>query len=70
MMLTGSTTQVLHTFRQILSDIEVVAGPKSGGLILAKIKNAMSDRHIVEKNFNSPRRFQSFVNNNKQLFST
>ena len=52
-MLTGSTTQVLHTFRQILSDVELVAGPKAGGLILAKIKNTMSDRHIVEKNFNS-----------------
>ena len=55
-MLTGSTTQGLHTFRQILlSDVELVAGPKAGGLILAKIKNTMSDRHIVEKNFNSHR---------------
>ena len=53
MMLTGSTTQVLHTFRRILSDVELVVGPKSGGLILAKIKNTISDRHTVEKNFNS-----------------
>ena len=52
-MLTGSTTQVLHTFRRILSDVELVVGPKSGGLISAKIKNAISDRHIVEKHFNS-----------------
>ena len=43
-MLTGSTTQVLHTFRQILSDVELVAGPKAGGLILAKIKNTMSEK--------------------------
>ena len=51
-MLTGSTTQVLHTFKQILSDIELVAGPSSGKLILSRIKNTMSDRHVVEKKFN------------------
>ena len=51
-MLTGSTTQVLHTFKQILSDIELVAGPNSGKLILSKLKNTMSDRHVVEKKFN------------------
>ena len=51
-MLTGSTNQVLHTFVQILSDIELVAGPGSGNLILSKIKNTMSDRHVVEKKFN------------------
>lgn len=39
-MLTGSAKQVLHTFKQILSDLELAAGPKSGGLV--------SDRHIVE----------------------
>ena len=49
-MLTGSANQVLHTFKQIPSDLELVAGPKSGGLVLAKVKNTMSDRHIVEKN--------------------
>ena len=47
-MLTGSTTQVLHTFKQILSDVELVAGPNSGKFILSKI-NTMSDRHVVEK---------------------
>ena len=52
-MLTGSANQVLHTFKQILSDLQLVAGPNSGGFVLAKIKNTMSDRHIVEKNFNS-----------------
>ena len=51
-MLTGSTTQVLHTFKQILSDVELVAGPNSGKLILSRIKNTMSDRHVVEKKFN------------------
>ena len=51
-MLTGSTTQVMHTFKQVLSDVELVAGPNSGNHILSKIKNTMSDRHIVEKNFN------------------
>ncbi len=52
-MLTGSANQVLHTFKQILSDLELVAGSNSGGVVLAKIKSTMSDRHIVEKNFNS-----------------
>ena len=51
-MLTGSTKQVLHTFKQILSDIELVAGPNTGKLILSKLKNTMSDRHVVEKKFN------------------
>jgi len=41
--LTGSANQVLHTFKQILSDLELVAGPKSGGCVLAKVKNTMSD---------------------------
>lgn len=34
---------MLHTFKQILSDLELVAGPKSGGLVLAKVKNTTSD---------------------------
>ena len=42
----------MHTFKQVLSDVELVAGPKCGNRILSKIKNTMSDRHIVEKNFN------------------
>ena len=37
-ILTGSTTQVLHTFKQILSDVELVAGPNSGKLISSRIK--------------------------------
>ena len=44
-MLTGSTTGATHTFKQILSDLELVAGPNSGKLILSR----MSDRHVVEK---------------------
>ena len=51
-MFTGSTSQVLQTFKQVLSDIELVAGSGAGDNILARIKNTMSDRHIVEKNFN------------------
>ena len=51
-MLTGSTIRVLYTFKQILSDIELVAGPNSGKLVLSKLKNTMSDRHVVEKKFN------------------
>ena len=40
-MLTGSTTQVMHTFKQVLSDVEFVAGPKCGNRILSKIKNTI-----------------------------
>ena len=48
-MLSGTATHVLSTFQQILSDVEIVPESGSGNLILSKIKNAMSDRHIVEK---------------------
>ena len=51
-MSTGSTSNVLDTFKRVLCDVELVAGPKTGAAILSKIKNTMSDRHIVEKNFN------------------
>ena len=34
------------TFKQILSDLELVAGPKSGSILLSK-KKTMPDRHIV-----------------------
>ena len=30
---------------------ELVAGPNSGKLVLSKLKNTMSDRHVVEKKF-------------------
>ena len=39
------------TLKQILSDVELVAGPNAG--ILSKINNTMSDRHIVGKRFNN-----------------
>ena len=52
-MLTGSTAKVMDTFKQILADMDLVGGENTGNVILAKIKNTMSDRHIVEKNFNS-----------------
>ena len=52
-MLSGSATQVLSTFQQILYDLELTTQSDSSHVILSKIKNTMSDRHIVEKNFNS-----------------
>ena len=52
-MLSGSATQVLSTFQQILYDLELTTQSDSSHVILSKIKNMMSDRHIVEKNFNS-----------------
>ena len=52
-MLSGSATQVLSTFQQILYDLELTTQSGSSHVILSKIKNTMSDRHIVEKNFNS-----------------
>ena len=51
-MLCGSAQCTLDTLKLILSEIDVVAGEGSGNTILANIKNTMSDRHIVEKNFN------------------
>ena len=49
-MLSGSATEVLSTFQQILCDLELVLQSGSSNVILSKIKNTMSDRHIVEKN--------------------
>ena len=43
----------LHTFKQIISDLSLVSGEKSSDSVVAKIKNTMSDRHIVQKNFNA-----------------
>ena len=52
-MLTGSAEVTLHTFKQIISDLSLVSGEKSSDSVVAKIKNTMSDRHIVQKNFNA-----------------
>ena len=46
-MLTGSAQQTLDTLKQILSDLEFVAGKVIQTSLLSKIKNTMSDRHIV-----------------------
>ena len=51
-MLTGSAELTLHTFKQIINDLDLVAR-KSGDVVVSKIKNTMSDRHIVQKNFNT-----------------
>ena len=52
-MLTGSAEVTLHTFRQIINDLSLVSGKKGSDAVVAKIKNTMSDRHIVQKNFNT-----------------
>ena len=52
-MLTGSADLTLLTLKQILGDLDVVAGVGTGAGLLSKIKNTMSDRHIVQKRFNS-----------------
>ena len=52
-MLTGSAELTLHSLKQILGDLDQVAGTGSGNNVLLKIKNTMSDRHIVQKKFNS-----------------
>ena len=51
-ILTGSAELTLiHTFKQITSDLSLVSGNREA--IITKIKNTMSDRHIVQKNFNT-----------------
>ena len=52
-MLTGSAEVTLHTFRQIINDLSLVSRKKGSDAVVAKIKNTMSDRHIVQKNFNT-----------------
>ena len=51
-MVTGSADQALSTLKLILEDIDIAAGAGLGERIVANIKNTMSDRHIVQKNFN------------------
>ena len=48
-MLTGSADLTLRSQQTILADMDAVAGDGLGNVILASIKNTMSDRHIVEK---------------------
>ena len=42
-MLTRSTAKVMDTFKQILADMDLVGGENTGNVILAKIKNMISD---------------------------
>ena len=51
-MLTGSAQQTLDLLKQILSDFQLAVGSQAQSKLLASIKNTMSDRHIVQKNFN------------------
>ena len=48
-----SAELTLHTFKQIVSDLSLVSGNVCGEAIITKIKNTMSDRHIVQKSFNT-----------------
>ena len=52
-MLTGSAQQTLDLFKDILSDFEQTVGSHAKCKLLLSIKTTMSDRHIVQKNFNS-----------------
>ena len=51
-MLTGSAQQTLDVFKQVLSDFQVTVGSQAKAKLVTSIKNTMSDRHIVQKNFN------------------
>ena len=48
----GSAANTLEALKCILQDIELVAGKHAGNKVLASIQNTMSDRHVVQKNFN------------------
>ena len=51
-MVTGSAEKTLDVLKQILDDIKLVTEKSVCKQLLANIKNTMSDRHIVQKNFN------------------
>ena len=51
-MLTGSAQQTLDLFKQILSDFQQTVGSQAKVKLVTSIKNTMSDRHVVQKNFN------------------
>ena len=51
-MVTGSAEKTLDVLKQILDDIKLVTDESVCKQLLASIKNTMSDRHIVQKNFN------------------
>ena len=52
-MVSGSSKNSLDCLKEILSGIDKVSSGDAGKKILAKIKNTMSDRHVVEKCFNT-----------------
>ena len=52
-MLTGSAELTLYTFKQIISDLNLMSGNEGGKATISKIKNTMFDQHIVQKNFNT-----------------
>ena len=52
-MLTGSAELILYTFKQIISDLNLMSGIEGVKATISKIKNTMFDWHIVQKNFNT-----------------
>ena len=42
----------LGLLKQISSDFQLVVGSQAQSKLLASVKNTISDRHIVQKNFN------------------
>ena len=51
-VLSGTAENTLESLKKILGDIDSTLGDSVGSTILAKIKNTMSDRHVVQKSFN------------------
>lgn len=52
-MSSGSAKHALDSLKEILSDIDAASNGNAGRKILTNIKNTMSDRHVVEKSFNT-----------------
>lgn len=48
-----SAKHTLDSLKDILSDIDAASNGNAGKKILTNIKNTMSDRHVVEKSFNT-----------------
>ena len=52
-MSSGSARHTLDCLKDVLTDISKGTSSNAGSKILGNIKNTMSDRHIVEKSFNT-----------------
>ena len=63
-MVSGSADRILNVLKEILQDIAKLSerGSETANEIVAVMKNTMSDRHVVEKKFNSMlKEYQSSV---------